>query len=436
MSLHPQEAAYWLHLAFGPERGSRREINGLVLTAHRRERLGLLDLLRLDPAELPPTLQPYTRTLERLRAAEGLVAAQAFTAAELERRRVRLLPITDPQYPAQLAQRLTPGAAPTVLLVAGEMTLLAAPGVAVSGSRDAGTRGLAFARAAAGALAGRGFPVVSGLARGVDSEALEGALEANGVVIGIAPEGLLASRWARDRRLASGKFVVISEFAPKQPWQAGAAMARNRTIAGMSRALIVADCVADGGTTHQVEVHLKLGLSVFVRRGEGEGGKNAVLAALSGVDGIPWEAGVVVLPEALRDPSVRDVSAIPDVTPPVRPPDASPEQRSLELPSPAEPAPDQTSPQHQEGDAERAEQVPDHGIQSPRALILAALAPGPCSLDELTKATAMTEGKLRRHLEALLKSEQVQRFKLGRRYCYSRSTRARSEEHGPLFAST
>ena len=41
----PQELAYWLTLAFRLEGVPRRTINGLVLTADRRARLGLLDLL-------------------------------------------------------------------------------------------------------------------------------------------------------------------------------------------------------------------------------------------------------------------------------------------------------------------------------------------------------------------------------------------------------
>lgn len=76
-------------------------------------------------------------------------------------------------------------------------------------------------------------------------------------------------------------------------------MARNRTIAGMSRALIVADCVASGGTTHQVEVHRKLGLPVVVRRGDGEGAMVAALAKEAGVEGLDWSSGPVELPDSL-----------------------------------------------------------------------------------------------------------------------------------------
>lgn len=290
-----QETAYWLYLAFGDGRPTRREVNALVLTAHRREGLGLLDLIRRDPDDLPPALAPHAPALRALQAAESKVSAQAFVAAELERRNIALLPITDDAYPAHLARRLTPAAAPTVLLVAGDLTPLRSPGVAISGSRAAGASGLAFARACGRALAERAIAVVSGLARGVDNEGLEGALEAGGSVLGVSAEGLLVSRWTLGHNAATN-LTVISEFPPRQPWRAGTAMARNRTIAGMSRAIIIADCVAPGGTTNQVEVHRKLGLRVLVRRGHGEGPMVAKLAAEPGVEPLPWDAGTVNLP--------------------------------------------------------------------------------------------------------------------------------------------
>lgn len=64
-----------------------------------------------------------------------------------------------------------------------------------------------------------------------------------------------------------GRLAIVSEFAPDDRWTAGRAMARNRTIAGFSSALVIADCVASGGTTDQLDVpHRAAGLKVYVRR--------------------------------------------------------------------------------------------------------------------------------------------------------------------------
>jgi hypothetical protein len=160
---------------------------------------------------------------------------------------------------------LHPGRAPTVLTAVGATEIGSSPGVAISGSRKAGPSGLAFARQVGRAVARAGEVVVCGLAAGIDREALEGVLEAGGRAIGVAAEGLFQSRWVRRPEVAKGRLLVVSEFAPEDRWSAGRAMARNRTIAGFSRALVVADCVASGGTTDQLDVHRNAGLPVYLR---------------------------------------------------------------------------------------------------------------------------------------------------------------------------
>lgn len=291
------EAAYWLTLAFRLDGERRRERNGVVLNASRRCGLGLLELVQLDASALPEPLARFRSTLEHLQAADGEVSAMAFLVDDLAEHGIELLPITHPAYPAHLARTLKPEAAPTLLSAAGDLHLLAQPGVCVSGSRKAGPAGVAFARACGEALAEAGITVVTGLAAGPDREALAGSLARGGRAIGVAPEGILMSRAIRDPMVREGHLCVISEFHPKQRWQAGLAMARNRTLAGMSRALFVADCVGEGGTTNQVEVHRKVALPVFLRRGEGEAAFVADLAGREGVTDFPWEVGPVdVLP--------------------------------------------------------------------------------------------------------------------------------------------
>jgi predicted Rossmann fold nucleotide-binding protein DprA/Smf involved in DNA uptake len=291
-----REWAYWLTLAFRLERESRRTINGLVLTADRKVQLGLLDLVRMTPADRPREIEKYAATLDRLLEADGKVSAQAFVIDRLLSMGCRLVPITDRAYPPHLAHRIGPDRAPTVLTTVGSEELWKTAGVAISGSRKSGPSGLAFARAAGRAVAEAGEVVVCGLAAGVDREALEGALEAGGRVLGIAPEGLFHSRWLRRREVDEGRLAVVSEFAPDDRWSAGRAMGRNRTIAGFSSALVIADCVASGGTTDQLEVHRAAGLKVYVRRGPGQGALVEELCRRPGVTPWLWSAGPVIWP--------------------------------------------------------------------------------------------------------------------------------------------
>lgn len=295
-----RELAYWLALAFHLPRARVRDKNLLVLHAARDPKLSLLELVARETEALPESLRAWASTHASLLEAEGRVSAQAFLVDRFAQAGFGLLPITHEDYPAHLFERLTPNKAPTLLSVAGDVALLREPGVAISGSRKAGLAGLHFARAMGRVLAEEGFVVVSGLARGADSEAMDGALEAGGRVIGVSPEGIFGTRAVRRRELQDGRLTVISEFEPTARWAGWAAMRRNSTIAGMSRALVIADCVAEGGTTAQFDVHRDLGLPVYIRRGAGEGRLMAELAARPGALALPWSGGPVKLPATLR----------------------------------------------------------------------------------------------------------------------------------------
>jgi DNA processing protein len=294
-----REWACWLTLAFRLERLQRRSINGLVLTADRNLKLGLTALAELEPEALPEPLRKYAEVHRQLFEADGKVSAQAFVVERLLEEGIRVVPITSASYPAHLARTLSAAKAPTVLTVVGNPELLKEQGVSVSGSRAAGPQGLAFARAMGHALARAGITVVSGLARGCDREALEGALEVGGKAIGVAPEGALQTKERKRPEVEAGRLAVVSEFAPSDKWTVARAMARNQTIAGLGRALVVADCVAPGGTTDQVEVARGLGLAVFLRRGVGEGAMVAQLAARPGVVPVKWNGGAISLPGLL-----------------------------------------------------------------------------------------------------------------------------------------
>lgn len=296
-----REWAYWLTLAFRLDGEPRRSINGLVLTADRKNQLSLVDVVRMSPEQRPRELEKYSATLDRLLEAEGKVTAQAFLVDRLLSLGCRLVPITDKTYPPHLAHRIGPDRAPTVFTAAGREELWRTAGVAISGSRKSGPLGLAFARAAGRAVAKAGEVVVCGLAAGVDREALEGALAAGGRALGIAPEGLFHSRWLRRPEVAQGRLAIVSEFAPDDRWTAGRAMARNKTIAGFSSALVIADCVASGGTTDQLEVHRAAGLKVYVRKGPGQGALVDELCRRPGVTPWFWSQGDAQWPPEVQE---------------------------------------------------------------------------------------------------------------------------------------
>ena len=125
--------------------------------------------------------------LEALRSGAAQRAAEAETQAT-RRLGIEIVGCDEDRYPQWLRRTHTP---PLVLWVQG--TLVPDEGeaaIALVGSRAASALGLAFARRLADELAGAGLVVVSGLARGIDSAAHRGALDARGRTVAVLGSGL------------------------------------------------------------------------------------------------------------------------------------------------------------------------------------------------------------------------------------------------------
>jgi DNA processing protein len=141
--------------------------------------------------------------------------------------------------------------APPLLWVRGSPEALAGPCIAVVGPRVPSAYGRHVARSVAAALATLGAVIVSGLARGIDAEAHEAALEVGGRTVAFqacGPDRVhpKAHRELADRIAASG--AVVSELpagvAPRRPHFP----LRNRLISGVSRAVVVVEARVRSGS--------------------------------------------------------------------------------------------------------------------------------------------------------------------------------------------
>lgn len=183
--------------------------------------------------------------LSREQAAGMAASARALPARRseieaLEQQGIRLLAIGDPGYPAELLDLRSP---PPLLYVRGMLTEEDGRGVAVVGTREASREGARLARRLGRGLAERGFTIVSGLARGIDTAGHRGALQAKegrtvavlgcGVQHVYPPEnGLLAAKIAR-------RGCVLAEVPPHTEVHRRHLLARDRLQAALSRAVIV-----------------------------------------------------------------------------------------------------------------------------------------------------------------------------------------------------
>jgi DNA processing protein len=185
----------------------------------------------------------------------------------------RMLFLDDPDYPAILAML---DDAPPVMAVFGDVAALSARSVALVGSRNATANGQRFAEDLAADLAGSGFVVVSGLARGVDAAAHIGALRAGQTVACIAggfDVPYPAQNAALQARIADGGAVVAEAPLGTAP-QARHFPRRNRIIAGLSLGVVVVEAALRSGSLITARLALENNREVFAVPGSPQDPRN------------------------------------------------------------------------------------------------------------------------------------------------------------------
>lgn len=202
-----------------------------------------------------PSSNDIQRLLER-----GV--AHGIALERWERMGIWVVTYLDEDYPIRLNQRLH-DKAPPALFGIGDKSLLNGGGVAVVGSRKAPTEDLKYARELGQAAASEQITVVSGGARGVDSEAMSGALGGGGNVVGILSDSLLRKSTVPSnmRYLWEDQLVLISASSPDVKLSRfefiRAAMLRNHHIYCMSDAAVVVHSAHKGGTWSGAKDNLK-----------------------------------------------------------------------------------------------------------------------------------------------------------------------------------
>jgi DNA processing protein len=155
------------------------------------------------------------------------------------------------------------------LYCAGDPSLISRPCVAVVGAREPTSMGAARARRLARELARAGVVVVSGLARGVDTEALTAAIDAGGRVIAVIGTPLDKAYPAENRRLQERIYhehLLISQFAPGQRVFQGNFPVRNRLMAALTDATAIIEAGETSGTLHQASACVRLERWLFIAR--------------------------------------------------------------------------------------------------------------------------------------------------------------------------
>jgi DNA processing protein len=174
-----------------------------------------------------------------------------------------VVPFGSPHYPPLLAEIADP---PLLLYCSGQLPLLAAPALAVVGSRNASAQGKANAHALSKALSGAGLTIVSGMALGIDGAAHAGALEGAGSTIAVVGSGVDQVYPQRHQGLAqqlAAHGCIVSEYALGTPPMAANFPRRNRIISGLARGVLVVEAAARSGSLITARLAGDQGRDVF-----------------------------------------------------------------------------------------------------------------------------------------------------------------------------
>lgn len=201
------------------------------------------------------------------RVREAVAVPAATRRRQLEDAGIDVVFRGNPDYPEWLA--MLPDA-PDLLFVRGAGPQCA--GVAVVGTRRCTSYGRRIAESYGRAIAAAGWPLISGLARGIDGAAHRGTAEAGGVGVAVLGSGIdvMYPREHADLALAliDEGGGVISESPPGTPPEAWRFPPRNRIISGLAGAVVVVEATVKGGARITAEAALRHGRQVFAVPGD------------------------------------------------------------------------------------------------------------------------------------------------------------------------
>lgn len=239
-------------------------------------------------------LRDWIANESALRLAEARRDAR-LALERVEAQGARIVVLDDPAFPAGLRDLADP---PAFLIVRGTLAARSRwrEGTAIVGTRAADGEATALARAFA---ARAPAPIVSGLARGIDAAAHEGALAAGVATIAYVGNGLGATyppehRELEERIVAAGG-AIFSELLPGEPATRWSLVRRDRLQAAHAAAVVLVQSELDGGAMHTLRFARKLERPRFAfapRAGRRDGGNARAID--EGAVALPWELDLVI----------------------------------------------------------------------------------------------------------------------------------------------
>jgi len=153
---------------------------------------------------------------------------------------IDIITLDSEDYPLLLKINLKNNA-PPLFFSKGNKKLLKAKNISIVGSRNVFKDGIGFTKKISKELALSGYNIVSGYAKGVDTISHFSALENDGTTIFVLSYGI--NDFKKKMEFSEVKWIdntlLLSQFSPEANWSPASAMIRNKTIVGLSNAVVV-----------------------------------------------------------------------------------------------------------------------------------------------------------------------------------------------------
>lgn len=296
------EYPFWISIAHLP-RWRTEKINRLIVLLLHEKKISLQEFFSMDKTGWGDIYPFDAKELEDLTQAKLNLPQTTFIAEQLQNEGFSIIPINSPDYPSVLKENLKVSQSPSLLYTKGRISMLHEDITAIVGSRKAGPEALTFTDVVARKCVKEQKVIVSGFAKGVDKQALESTLKANGKSIIVLPQGILTFGSGFKQyyeQIINGEVLVLSTFFPKAGWEVGLAMARNVYIYGLAGEIYVAESEEKGGTWQGATNGLKRSRTVYIRRPEPHE-KNANLKLIS-LGAVPVDANGEVINQPIDIP--------------------------------------------------------------------------------------------------------------------------------------
>jgi DNA processing protein len=253
--LHREEELHWIALRLVPGLGTRTAAR-LIERFRSPEAIFRASRTELEGAGLSGAV------------AQSIASGTTFEDAASQQQKMLdsgaiLVTIGDPRFPQPLREIFDP---PILLYARGRVELLQKLSLGVVGTRRPTPYGLAVAERIAGDLAHAGLAIVSGMARGIDAAAHQGALAHNGDTVAVLGCGVDVVYPSENKKLAAdiaARGLIVSEFPMGATAFPQNFPIRNRIISGLGLGVLVVEGAQYSGSAITAKLALDQGREVF-----------------------------------------------------------------------------------------------------------------------------------------------------------------------------